>query len=147
MLSLQRIMGRIVAIDYGQKRTGIAVTDPMHLIANGLDTVLSAQAVDFLKRYASVEPVDVFVVGYPRDMSYRPSEAAPLIEQFVNDLHAAVPSVPVQYVDERFTSKIARQSILAGGATKKQRRNKALIDKISALIILETYLESKQLSL
>ncbi len=139
-------MGRIIAIDYGRKRTGLAVTDPLQLIANGLATVPSGEAVSFLSDYVSREPVDVFVVGYPLQMNNEPSENMRYVEAFVKHLKRTLPDIPVQYADERFTSVLAHRAMLDGGLKKKKRQDKALVDEISAVIILQTYLETKKQS-
>lgn len=133
-------MGRIVALDYGKKRTGIAVTDELQLIASGLTTVPSYKLLDFLKKYMSEEKVDRFVVGEPRQMNNTPSESEVFIAPFLNRLKKTFPKVPVEREDERFTSKLAVQTMIDSGLKKKQRRNKALVDEISATIILQAYL-------
>ena len=135
-------MGRIVSIDYGKRRTGIAATDILRITANGITTVPTIELSDFLKRYVEKEPVDLFVVGYPRQMNYQPSANAESVEVFIQKLKKTFPDIPVEYVDERFTSKLAQQTVLESGIKKKKRQNKALIDEISAVIILQTYLES-----
>lgn len=135
-------MGRILAIDYGQKRAGIAVTDPMQIIANGLTTVPSAKIFDFLKDYFLKETVDLILVGLPMQMNATPSESSRFIEPFVKKLAKDFPAIPIERVDERFTSKMAFQTMIDSGINKKNRQNKALIDTISATIILQTYLES-----
>jgi putative Holliday junction resolvase len=136
-------MGRIVAIDYGKKRTGIAVTDPLQLIANGLTTVPSHEVLKFLKDYLQKEPVEAFVVGYARQMDHSDSESMQYIEPFVKQLAKHFPQLPVYRVDERFTSKMAFQTMIDGGLKKKQRQNKALVDTISATIILQSFMEQK----
>lgn len=135
-------MGRILAIDYGQKRVGIAVTDPMQIIANGLTTVPSAKIFDFLKDYFQKETIDLILVGLPMQMNATPSESSRFIEPFVKKLAKDFPTIPIERVDERFTSKMAFQTMIDSGINKKNRQNKALIDTISATIILQTYLES-----
>lgn len=137
-------MGRIVAIDYGRKRAGIAVSDSLRLIANGLCTVLSNDLLAFLKKYVSEEPVDLFVVGLPFQMNYQPSENLKYVELFVQKLKKEIPDIPVEYVDERFTSKLAKQAMIDAGVKKKKRQDKALVDEVSAVIILQSYLESKR---
>ncbi len=137
-------MGRIVAIDFGQKRTGIAVTDPLQIIANSLTTVPSSDVISFLMAYAVREKVDSFVVGYPRQMNNSLSESVRYIDPFIERLKKAFPGMDVYLVDERFTSKIAVQTMIMGGVKKKDRQNKALVDSISATIILQSYLESRQ---
>ena len=134
-------MGRILAIDYGQKRAGIAVTDELKIIANGLTTVPSAEAIDFLKTYLSKEHVELFLVGEPKQMNNTPSESSKFIEPFVKKLIQQFPNIPVKRVDERFTSKMAFQSMIDMGLKKKDRQNKATIDRISATIMLQSYLE------
>lgn len=135
-------MGRILAIDYGQKRTGIAVTDPLQIIANGLTTVPTAQLFDFLMNYLKQESVERIVVGLPRQTTGEYSENMRRIEPFVNRLKKQLPDIPVEYVDERFTSVLAQRTILEAGLKKKDRQNKALVDEVSACIILQTYMES-----
>lgn len=137
-------MGRILAIDYGRKRTGLAVTDTLQLIANGLATVASHEVVAYLKDYASREPLDLFVVGLPKQMNNEPSENMKYVEVFVKHLKRAVPDIPVAYYDERFTSVMAHQAMLDGGLRKKKRQDKALVDEISAVIILQGYMESRK---
>lgn len=137
-------MSRIIAIDYGRKRTGIAVTDPMQIIANGLTTVATHQLVDFLANYMKQEKVERIIVGHPRQMNYEDSENMKNIVPFINRLKKLYPDLPVELVDERFTSVLAHQAMLAGGLKKKDRQNKALVDEISATIILQSYLESKK---
>lgn len=134
-------MGRIIALDYGQKRTGIAVTDPLQMIANSLNTVPSAEIIAFLKQYTGKEQVDSFVVGYPRQMNNTLSESVKFIDPFIALLKKTFPGKEVYLMDERFTSKIAMQTMIAGGVKKKDRQNKGLIDAISATIILQSYLE------
>lgn len=140
-------MGRIVAIDYGRKRTGVAVTDTLQIIANGLTTVPSGELVKFLSDYVSKEPVDLFIVGQPKQMNNEPSENMKYVEAFVSHLKRTIPHIPVEYYDERFTSVMAHQAMLDGGLKKKRRQEKALVDEISAVIILQAYLESKKYKL
>ncbi len=135
-------MGRILAIDYGQKRVGIAITDPLQIIANGLTTVPSGKIFEFIKKYLQEEVVDCIVVGLPKQMNATQSESARFIEPFVKKLTKDYPDMPVVRVDERFTSKMAFQTMIDSGISKKDRKNKALIDTISATIILQSYLES-----
>ena len=137
-------MSRILAIDYGKKRTGIAVTDPMQIIANGLTTVATHELVDFLLNYVKQEEVERIVIGHPRQMNYDDSENMKNIIPFMNRLKKVLPDMPVELVDERFTSVLAHQAMLASGLKKKARQNKALVDEISATIILQSYLESKK---
>lgn len=134
-----------MAIDYGKKRTGIAVTDPMQIIANGLATVPTVELMDFLLDYLKKERVERILVGYPRQMNYEDSENMKRIVPFVNRLKKLVPDVPVELVDERFTSVMAHQVMIDAGLKKKARQNKALVDEISATIILQSYLESKRM--
>ena len=137
-------MGRIVALDYGRKRTGIAATDPLQMIANSLTTVPSSAVIAFLLSYSAKEKVDSFVVGYPRQMNNTPSESVKYIDPFIALLKKTFPDKEVFLVDERFTSKIAVQTMISGGVKKKNRQNKGLIDAISATIILQSYLEYKE---
>ena len=131
-------MSRILAIDYGKKRTGIAVTDPMQIIANGLTTVPTSQLMDFVLDYVRHEAVERIIIGHPKQMNNEDSENMKRIVPFMNQLK------PVELYDERFTSVLAHQAMLAGGLKKKDRQNKALVDEISATIILQSYLESKK---
>jgi putative Holliday junction resolvase len=135
-------MGRIIAIDYGTKRTGLAVTDEMQLIASGLTTVETKVLIPFLKDYIAKEKVDKFVVGLPKQMDNTASESEIYIQKFLIQLVKVVPHIPVDRVDERFTSKMAFQTMIDSGLKKKQRQNKALIDEISATLILQSYLAS-----
>jgi putative Holliday junction resolvase len=135
-------MGRILAIDYGTKRTGIAVTDEMQIIASGLTTVDTKELVAFLKDYIATEKVVRFVVGLPKQMDNTASESEVYIQKFLENLVKAIPDIPVVRVDERFTSKMALQTMIDSGLKKKQRKNKALIDEISATLILQSYLAS-----
>ncbi len=137
-------MGRILAIDYGQKRVGIAVTDELKMIASGLKTVASKDIWTFLSDYLKNEKVDAIVVGEPRDMMNRPSDSSRFVEPFVRKLRKIYPKLKVDRFDERFTSKMAFQAMIDGGLGKKQRQNKALVDTISATIILQSYLESQK---
>ena len=131
-----------MAIDFGQKRVGVAVTDPLQLIANGLDTIPSAKIWEFLERYLTNEQIDCFIVGYPKMLNNENSESVKFVDPFIKKLKNKYPSIRVELFDERFTSKIAFQAMIDGGLKKKQRQNKALIDKISATIILQNYLDS-----
>jgi putative holliday junction resolvase len=135
-------MGRILAIDYGIKRTGIAVTDPLRIIATPLDTVLTADLFEFLKSYLKKETVDEFVVGMPKTLRNEDSETAPLVRLFVDELKKLFPEKKVNLTDERFTSAIAKRAMIEGGMKKSDRRDKANVDKISATIILQSFLES-----
>lgn len=136
-------MGRVLALDYGEKRTGIAVTDELRLIASGLTTVPTKELVSFLKNYLNDENVDVFVIGEPKQMNNTPSESEQYITPFLVELAKYFPAIAIERQDERFTSKMAFQSMLDSGLKKKQRRNKALVDEISATLILQSYLERK----
>ena len=140
-------MSRIIAIDYGKKRTGIAVTDILQLIANGLTTVPTTELMDFLLNYVAKEPVERIIVGHPKQMNNEDSENMKRIVPFVNLLKKKLPQIPVELVDERFTSVLAHQAMLDGGLKKKDRQDKALVDEISATIILQSYLESKKFKL
>ncbi|MBQ4433820.1 MAG: Holliday junction resolvase RuvX [Bacteroidales bacterium] len=134
-------MARIIAIDYGQKRVGFAATDELRICANALDTVHVTQAFDYLKNYVEKEKVDVIVIGEPRKLDNTPSDSTRFIEPFVNRVKKAFPAIQIVRVDERFTSRIAFQTMIDAGLKKKERQNKALVDKISATIILQTYLQ------
>jgi putative Holliday junction resolvase len=136
-------MGRILAIDYGKVRTGIAVTDELQIIASGLETVATSELIAFLKSYTASEKVDLFVVGEPKQMNNDPSESEALIIPFLEKLKKAIPTIPIERVDERFTSKMAFQTMIDSGLSKKKRKNKALVDEISATLILQSYLYSK----
>ncbi|WP_417881989.1 Holliday junction resolvase RuvX [Xanthomarina gelatinilytica] len=136
-------MGRILAIDFGKVRTGIAVTDELQLIASGLETVATKDLISFLKNYTATEQVELFVVGEPKQMNNEPSESEALIIPFLEKLTKAFPKIPIERVDERFTSKIAFQTMIDSGLSKKKRKNKALVDEISATLILQSYLYSK----
>tara|TARA_B100001059_G_scaffold228596_1_gene259919 strand:+ start:403 stop:813 length:411 start_codon:yes stop_codon:yes gene_type:complete len=136
-------MGRILAIDYGSKRTGIAVTDEMQIIASGLTTVSTKNLIEFLISYTLSETVDLIVIGLPKQMNNELSESEPLILKFIKILKNRFPDMPVERVDERFTSKIAFQSMIASGLNKNKRKNKSLVDEISATLILQSYLANK----
>ena len=137
-------MARILSIDYGKKRTGIAVSDPLQIIANGLTTVETSKLFDFLQDYLQKEQVSIIVVGLPKQMNNEVSENMKRVEPFVNRLRKLYPNIPVEYFDERFSSKMAHQAMIDGGLKKKDRQNKALVDEISATIILQGYMESKR---
>ena len=137
-------MARILAIDYGKKRTGLAVTDPLKIIANGLATVSTAGLIDYLKDYIAKEQVECIVIGRPLQLNGSPSENLSRVEQFVNRWRKVMPEVPIDYFDERFTSSLAHQVILDSGVKKKVRReNKGLVDEISATIILQDYKQNR----
>lgn len=139
-------MGRILAIDYGKKRTGLAVTDPLRIIANGLATIPTSDIFDYLTQYVAKEPVDQLVIGKPIQPNGQPSENLSRVENFVNRWRKLHPEMPIDYYDERFTSVIAHQAMIAGGVKKKTRReDKGLVDEISATIILQDYMRSKGL--
>lgn len=137
-------MGRILAIDYGRKRSGIAVTDTLQIIANGLQTVPSGELVNFLIDYISREPVELFVVGMPKQMNNEYSENMKYVKEFVTHLSRKIPHIPIEYYDERFTSVLAQRAMLEGGVKKMKRQEKERIDEISAVIILQSFLESKK---
>ena len=137
-------MARILSIDYGKKRTGLAVTDPLQIIAGGLATVSTSELFEWLQAYLAKEQVERIIIGEPRQPNGQPSENLARVQQFVNRWRKAVPSVPIEYFDERFTSVLAHQAMLDGGLKKKARQDKALVDEISATIILEEYLRSKK---
>ena len=137
-------MARILSIDYGKKRTGLAVTDPLQIIAGGLATVATSELFDYLQAYIAREQVEMIVIGEPRQPNGEPSENLARVQQFVNRWRNAVPQVPIQFYDERFTSVLAHQAMLDGGLKKKARQNKGLVDEISATIILEDYLRSRK---
>lgn len=140
-------MSRILAIDYGKKRTGIAVTDPMQIIANGLTTVPTHTLMDFLMNYVQKEQVERIIIGHPKQMNNEDSENMKNIVPFMNQLKKKMPQMLVELVDERFTSVLAHQAMLTGGLKKKDRQNKALVDEISATIILQSYMESRKFKL
>ena len=136
-------MARILAIDYGLKRTGIAVTDELQIIASGLTTVPTGDLIPFLKDYLSKEQIELFLVGEPKQMDNSASESEKLIKPFLVNLENEFPNIPIKRVDERFTSKMAFQTMIDSGLKKSQRKNKALVDEISATLILQSYLYSK----
>ncbi|MBT8184522.1 MAG: Holliday junction resolvase RuvX [Eudoraea sp.] len=136
-------MGRVLALDYGKVRTGIAVTDELQLIASGLTTVSTKSLLPFLSKYIPSEAVEAIVIGEPRQMDNSPSEAERLISPFIDTLKRAFPKIPIIRQDERFTSKLAVQSMIEGGLKKKKRQDKSLIDEISATLILQAYLNRR----
>lgn len=138
-------MPRILAIDYGIKRTGLAVTDELQIIASGLTTVSSETTISFLKNYFSKENVAKVLIGEPKQMNGMASESTPVIEKFVADFKTAFPEMKIERVDERFTSKMAFQTMIDSGLKKKQRQNKALVDEIAATILLQDYLTRKMI--
>ena len=137
-------MPRILAIDYGKKRTGLAVTDPLQLIAGGLTTVATSELMNYLKQYMAQEPVERIVVGWPTQPNGQPSENQQRVASFLNAFSKQFPAVPVERFDERFTSCLAHQTMLAAGLSKKKRQDKALVDEISATIILQSFMESRR---
>ena len=136
-------MARILSIDYGRKRTGIAVTDTLQLIANGLCTAATHDVLAFLLDYVQREPVERIIIGLPRQLDNTPSESMRYITPFVTKLRKSLPDMPIEFFDERFTSTLAHRTMLDGGLKRKDRQNKALVDEISATIILQSYMESK----
>ncbi|MDR3287789.1 MAG: Holliday junction resolvase RuvX [Prevotellaceae bacterium] len=137
-------MARILAIDYGQKRVGLAVTDNLQIIATALDTVHSKDVIQYISEYIKLENVEMFVVGYPKDLQNKSTDATKYVEAFIKQLGKVFPDIPIEKTDERFTSKIAFRAMIDGGLKKTDRRDKAMIDKVSAVIILQSYLEQKQ---
>ncbi len=135
-------MPRILSIDYGLKRTGLAVTDPLQIIATGLTTIESKHLIPFLKNYFLKELVELIIIGEPKNWDGSDTHATPLVESCIRDIQKNFPAMPIKKVDERFTSKMARDSMLEMGLKKKQRQNKALVDEISATIMLQEYLRS-----
>lgn len=136
-------MGRLLSLDFGRKRTGIAVTDVLQLIPGGLDTVLTKDLLKYLKDYCLKEPVDKIIIGLPKQMNYEDSESMKYIKPFLGKLKKTFPKMPIEMYDERFTSVLAHKTMLESGIGKKARQNKELVDKISAVIILQSYLEQK----
>ncbi|MCT4698892.1 Holliday junction resolvase RuvX [Tenacibaculum haliotis] len=136
-------MGRVLAIDFGKKRTGIAVTDELQIIASGLTTINTKELIPFLKEYIKKENVELFIIGKPKQMDNSDSESEALILPFLQKLVKAIPDISIKREDERFTSKMAFQTMIDSGLNKKQRQNKALVDEISATIILQSYLYNK----
>lgn len=134
-------MNRLVGIDYGRKRTGVAVSDPLGIFASALETVPSAKIIEFLQKYSHSEHIDRFIVGYPINMDGRPSEAAADVDAFLKRLERNFPDIPVSLEDERFTSVLAHRAMIDGGMKKTDRRDKTAVDKISAAIILQTYMD------
>ena len=135
-------MPRILSIDYGLKRTGLAVTDPLQIIASGLATVESKQLINYLKDYFKREQVELIIIGEPKNLDDTDTHATPLVEAFIKELQKNFPQIPVKKVDERFTSKMAKDAMLDMGLKKMQRRNKALVDEIAATILLQEYMRS-----
>ena len=137
-------MARILSIDYGKKRTGLAVTDPLQIIAGGLATVSTSELCDYLQGYIAREEVERIVIGEPRQPNGQPSENLQRVQEVVNRWREAVPQIPIEFYDERFTSVLAHQAMIDGGLKKKARQDKALVDEISATIILQDYMRSKK---
>jgi putative Holliday junction resolvase len=138
-------MGRILAIDYGSKRVGLAVTDPLKILATGLTTIHSKYLIEYLEKYCKAENVEIIVVGEPKQLNNQQSDSARFIEPFVKHLQKKFPHIAIERFDERFTSKIAQQTMLIGGLKKKDRQNKELVDMMSATIILQDYLRFKNI--
>ena len=136
-------MERLIGIDYGRKRTGLAASDPLGIFASALETVPSAKIIDYLQKYSEKETITRFVVGYPMNLDGRPSEAAADVDAFLPVLKKAFPGVPVELEDERFTSVLAHRAMIDGGMKYTDRRNKASVDRISAAIILQGYMDRK----
>ena len=141
---LNKAVARILSIDYGKKRTGLAVTDPLQLIAGGLATVSTSELFDYLVQYVSREDVALIVIGEPRQTNGQPSENLPRVQQFVNRWRKAMPHIPIEFFDERFTSVLAHRAMIDGGLRKKARQDKSLVDEISATIILEDYMRYRK---
>ena len=135
-------MGIIIALDFGEKRTGIAATDPMQIIASGLTTLATPEVIPFLKNYCTENKVDECVIGLPKQMDNSPSQVEPEIHRFIQKLSQTIPSLSIERYDERFNSKMAFQSMLDGGLKKEKRKNKGLVDKISATLLLQSYLDA-----
>lgn len=137
-------MPRILSIDYGKKRTGLAVTDPLKIIAGGLATVLTHELFQFLHDYTQKEQVELIIIGEPKQPNGLPSENLARVQQFVNRWRKVMPQIPIEYFDERYTSVLAHRAMIDGGLKKKDRQNKALVDEISATILLQNYMDSRQ---
>jgi len=133
-------LGRLIGIDFGTKRVGIAVTDPLKISAHGLQTVHAKDAISFIKDYAKNENIEKFIVGMPKKLNNEPSQSAEQLKPFIDKLKEQLPGIPVEYIDERFTSKMAQQTMVMAGLKKKKRQDKAMVDTISATIILQSYL-------
>ena len=142
MLTL-RAVNRIIGIDYGKKRTGIAMSDPLRMFASPVETVQTAKIIDYLKKLSEQETIERFVVGYPMNMDNKPSEAAADVDVFLRQLAKNFPDIPVSLEDERFTSVLAHRSLIDGGVKKMARRDKAAVDKVSAALILQTFMDRK----
>ena len=137
-------MARILSIDYGKKRTGLAVTDPLQIIAGGLATVATSELYDFLVQYVGREDVELIIIGDQRQSNGQPSENLPRVQEFVNRWRKSMPQIPIEFFDERYTSVLAHRAMLEGGLRKKARQDKALVDEISATIILQDYMRYKR---
>ncbi|HOU02812.1 MAG TPA: Holliday junction resolvase RuvX [Bacteroidales bacterium] len=140
----KNIMGRIIGIDYGKKRVGIAVTDPLNMFASPLNTIHPAEFDDFIKGFMKSETIDAFVIGYPVTMNNKPSDSVKYIDPFIKKLKKDFPGIQIHLVDERFTSQMALRTMIDGGLTRKDRQDKAMVDKISASIILQSFLDRKK---
>ncbi len=140
-------MDRIIGIDYGKKRVGVAVSDPLGIFASALDTVPAAKIIDYLKNYTQKEKVGRFVVGYPMNLNNRPAECARYVDIFLKHLKKYFPDIPVTLEDERFTSQLAIRAMITGGVKKSDRRDKGAVDKVSAAIILQTYMDRSDLKI
>ncbi|NMB71982.1 MAG: Holliday junction resolvase RuvX [Bacteroidales bacterium] len=140
-------MHRIIGIDYGKKRVGVAVTDPLQIFASPLTTVSTVDFENFINDYLKTEAVEAFVIGYPVQMNNKPSESVKYIDPFIRKLEEKYPGIPVHLADERFTSKIAMRTMIEGGVTKKGRQDKKMVDKISAAIILQSFLDKRKSSI
>ena len=138
------VMNRIIGIDYGNARTGIAVSDPLGIFASPLETVTSAKIIEYLQNYARIETIVRFVVGYPLNLDGRPAQAAPDVDRFLNTLAKAFPDIPISLEDERFTSVLAHRAMIDGGMKKSDRRDKKQVDRISAAIILQSFMDKKK---
>jgi putative Holliday junction resolvase len=138
------MMGRLIGIDYGKKRVGIAVTDPLKMFASPLNTIHPAEFDDFIRVYMKSETIDAFVIGYPVTMNNQPSDSVKYIDPFIRNLKKNFPEIQVHLVDERFTSRMALRTMIDGGLTRKDRRDKTIVDKISASIILQSFLDRKK---
>ncbi len=139
-----KVMSRILAIDYGLKRTGLAVTDPLKIIATALETVETSSLLSYLQKYMAREPVERLVLGYPLRLNSQETEMTPHVRALEEKLKSSFPAIPISRIDERFTSSLAKQALIAGGMKKKDRRVKGNVDKVSAVLILQSYLASAE---
>ena len=137
-------MDRIIGIDYGSARTGLAVSDPLQIFASALETLPSTKIIEYLQKYAASETITTFVVGWPLNLNGEPAQTAPEVEKFIEKLRKAFPGVPIELEDERFTSVLAHRAMIDGGMKASRRRDKKEVDKISAAIILQSYLDRKK---